>query len=749
MRSRVLVLVLVLSCLLACTRGEPRTDAPGASAVPLAASATPPSERGATTVLDFLSGSERCIFGHRGFLLDLGDPAMRARSSGGKYVLTEIETHEHEGATWAGIQARSLEMRFVSTADTSPESGLVVEARVRGGAGRGAAVYLNGKALGNLSFPKGETKIAQLRAPNVTIQRGPNDLVLRFTGASAKGHDELAQIDWIRVGPADGDAPYAAPSRNDAIATVNVAGVSRRGVSLRSPGFARCSGQIPKGAVLEGWVAASGGEGEAEVRMVVDRAEPRVVAALHLGGPLDPPGWRPLAIPLGDVATLGAIELVAKSSSKGARIVFAEPRVVRTGAAPAVTPSAKSAILVVLGTVARRQLAIHGGPIATPELAELGAQGLVFEAHRGTSNLASGALASMLTGQLPRVHGVDEPDAALPEDVLTIAEAMRQGGIVTGMFTANPTTSAPFGFARGFETFMPRSPIEDAAATAVFDDAAHWIESHKDARFLAVVHARGGHPPWDTPTEETKDLAPAGYAGSLEPKHAGESLAKARRVSRLFADADRERAYALQARAVATHDAALGKLLAQLKSLGRDKDTLVIVTGDIGVDAAAHVPFLEEDPLEEAALAIPLVVRAPGGPKGRVSAPTSSVDVARTILETLGLPPAPKVRGEALWSVASHPADGPERPLFAASASRFSVRWGGFVLVGAKDREVRLCNLALDPDCVSDVRATHPFASELMHGVAFEELVKKEPRVPSPRYAADEKLPAALRAWGR
>jgi arylsulfatase A-like enzyme len=406
-------------------------------------------------------------------------------------------------------------------------------------------------------------------------------------------------------------------------------------------------------------------------------------------------------------------------------------------------------IVVVLGTIARRQLAIYGGPITTPELAELGSRGTIFEAHRGTSNLANGAVASMLTGLLPRDHGVEDSEATLGEGVPMIAEAARSGGVMTGMFTANPTTSAPFGFARGFETFVARSPNEDSA-TAVFEDASRWLDAHKDDRFLMVVHARGGHPPWDATAEETKDMAPAGYTGSLEPKHAGESLAKARRVARLFADADRERAYALHARAIAAHDAALGKLLAQVKALGRDKDTLVLVTSDVGVDAAAHVPFLEEDPLEEAALALPLVVKTSElHARVRVGSATSGVDVARTILEALGLPPAPKLRGEPLWVSASRPADAADRPLHAASATRFSVRWGGFVLVGAKDREVRLCNLALDRDCVSDVRATHPLASELMHGVAFDELVKKEPRTPSPRVVPDDKLPAALRAWGR
>jgi hypothetical protein len=108
------------------------------------------------------------------------------------------------------------------------------------------------------------------------------------------------------------------------------------------------------------------------------------------------------------------------------------------------------------------------------------------------------------------------------------------------MFTANPTTRATYGFARGWETFTARAPTEEGTATAVFDDLERWLEGHSADRFLALVHARGGHPPWDV-TGGEKDLAPEGYTGSLDAKHAGEMLAKVRRsgTPKLFIDADR------------------------------------------------------------------------------------------------------------------------------------------------------------------------------------------------------------------
>jgi arylsulfatase A-like enzyme len=752
-----------------CAKGN--SEGAQGSATSLAASAKAPSAKGAraseapreSAVLDFLADTADCTFGHRGVLVDLGDATTRARMSGARLAKPDVEVREHEGASWVSVRSRSLELSFVSSSELKSDAGIVIEARARGGAAKSASVYLNGKPIGTLSFTKGETTIASTRAQGV-VARGTNELLLRFNGGSRSQHDQLAEIDWIRVGANDGDAPYSAPTRGDAVTTVSIASTPRRSISLRAPGFARCSAFIPNGSVLEGFIGATGGEAEAEVRVLVDRAEPRVIGSFHLGGPTDPPGWRPISLPLGDIGTIAGVELVAKNSAKGTRVAFAEARVVPpaeaegASAEATTTRPARGVILVVLGTTSRR-ISIHGGSIAMPELANLASNGVVFDAHRSTSSWANGALGSMLTGLSPREHGASDGDAMLAPGVFTIAEAARQAGVVTAMFTANPTSTAPYGFARGWETFVTRLPGDEAPGTAIFDDAAKWLDAHKNDRFFLVVHARGGHPPWDVTSEELRELPPQNYQGSLEPKHAGEALAKARKAagSRSFADPDRERAFALHAKALIAHDAALGALVARVKTLGRENDTAWLVTGDVGVDAASRVPFLEDDSLEEGALAVPLVLRGIGPrPRERVSVATSGVDVARTVLESLGLPPPPRLRGESLWSIAAQKKPAAERPLVAATTTRFSARWGTFAVVGAREREVKVCNLSLDPDCVSDVRPSHPLAAEVLHSLAWSELVELvrggrsgavEP--PLARAVADGPTSAALKVWGR
>lgn len=758
------LLVLAAFCSAGCSKGS-ASDAQGSTTSRSAGSSSFTSTKSAratdaprdATIIDFLGSSSDCTFGHRGVLLDLGDVTTRSRMSGTRLSPPDVELREREGASWVSTRSRTLELSFVSPSEVRSEMGIVVEARAQGGTAKSASVYLNGKPIGTLSFKKGETSVVSARAPSTFIARGANDLLLRFNGGSRSQGVELAALDWIRVGPNDGDAPYAAPTRSDVITTVSIAGTPKRGVSLRAPGFARCSSFIPSGSVFEGFIGATGGEAEAEVRVLVDRSEPRVVGSYHLGRPNDPRGWQPISIPLGDIDQIAAIELVTKTSAKGARVAFAEARVVRdtsnlAATDPPTPPKARGVILVVLGTTSRR-ISLYGGSTAMPELENLAANGVVFEAHRASSSYANAALGSMLTGLLPREHGASDAESPLSPGVFTVAEAARQAGIVTAMFSANPTTTAPFGFARGWETFETQLPGEHAPATALFDRVGQWLDAHKNDRFVVVVHARGGHPPWDVTSEELKELPPHDYQGSLEPTHAGEALAKARKSGgRAFADADRERAFALHAKALTAHDAAVGMLASRLRALGREQDTAWIVTSDVGVDAAARVPFLEDDSLDEGGLSIPLVVRGLGPPpRERVAAATSGVDVARTILEALGLPPPAQLRGQSLWTTMGSKETGLERALIATTTSRFSARWGTFTVLGARERETKLCDLSLDPDCVSDVRPSHPLAAEALRSLVWTELVMKKgvSGGSTPRPPVDDATSAALRAWGR
>jgi arylsulfatase A-like enzyme len=484
---------------------------------------------------------------------------------------------------------------------------------------------------------------------------------------------------------------------------------------------------------------------------VRDRTAPVTIGTVHMESADG--DEKSVTFPIGDlgdkVGALGAIELWATRAASGTRVLFGEPRL--TGPVPeaaAKPPSARGVVLLVLGSVATRSLALYGGKLRTPELSRLAERGIVFESNRATTGLPSGSFASMLTGLSARDHVVDDGDARLPASITTLADAARQAGIPTALFTASPAANGAFGFDRGWSTFEAQGPLEPLPSVRVLDRAGAFIGEHKAERFLVVVYARGGHPPWDISSEDLKSLEPPKYAGGLDPKHAGELLGHP--AGHGLSEDDRVRAWAMYDFAIAAHDASLGHLLGAIGAAGRGHDTAVVVTGDVGVDG--KVPIEEPGSLDEAALWTPLVVGLPGGEFAgtRVSSPTTGLDIARTVLGMLGLDAPDTFGGLDLVDLAAHRAPTLARPLLSSLGDRFALRWGTFVEMGQHDRDGRLCDLSLEPTCFSDVSATYPLAAGLLHAKAFDLLVTRKGHPPPREPAAiDKETHDALRAWGR
>jgi arylsulfatase A-like enzyme len=702
-----------------------------------------------------------CTFGHRGVLLDFGDPSMRRDLHPGLIGASAEEEVEHEGATWLRAHARGLSASFYwpASAGDAASSSVYVEARIRGLGARGVSVAIDGKALGSLSLTKGEARVSTARG-TLTLAAGGHELELVFSGGPRAQGEPLAEIDWVHVGTGEPGEPYSAPTRADVLRDATAGGKSLRALALKAPGFVRCSGWVPANATLEAALSTiGGGDGEVEARLLRDRKPPTVLGTARVapGGT----GWAPWSVPITGVegeGALGAIELTVTRSGKGTRVMLGEPRLVGVEPAPAEEGAAsrraaKSVVLIVLGNESPRSLAPWGGPHAVPELARVASSGVVFEAHRASSSIASSVLGSILTGLPARVLGMGDPDARLPAGVTTLQDACRQGGITTAMFTANPTTGAAFGFDRGWDTFQLLDPVEVAPGTQILDDAAAWVEAHKSDRFLLVVHARGGHPPWDVSPDELKQLPPDSYMGILEPRRAAETLTKAKKHPGRFKEDDRVRAWAFYDHALDAHDAAIGRLLAALHNAGIEDDTGVIVTGDVGPSEAGPVPFLDADTLEESLLATPLVIRWPHAGqvmRKRVGESSDAVDLARTVVGMLGLPAPQSLQGVDLALEAAGIALPEERPLAATRSDRLALHWGSFTLQAVRRHETRLCDLTLDPSCIADVRSTSPLALEALRRWLADSFSRSAP-APYPRETAtiDPPVKASLQRWGR
>jgi len=329
-------------------------------------------------------------------------------------------------------------------------------------------------------------------------------------------------------------------------------------------------------------------------------------------------------------------------------------------------------------------------------------------------------------------------------------------------FTGVPTTFAPFGFGSGWDTFDALSPVLDVPATEPVSRALKWLEAELDDGHpgprLLVLHARGSHPPWDLTREETQSLKPEEYAGILDPRRGAIMLAALRarktRVAHHLQEEDWVRLHALQDAALAKQDVLVGQLVALLKKKGAWEHTLLVFAGDVSAGEPPDSPYDPLGSLSEARLAVPLVIKFPGGDlDGRDERmPASAADVSATMLSALGIPVPESVEGMDLYAAAHGMVPVVATPLVASAPGRYSTRLGSWLLRGELGKKPTLCAIDLDPACVNDVFDDKPYAARALWLATFraESAARQASARPKEKQAAvlDPETVAALTVWG-
>jgi hypothetical protein len=722
----------------------------------------PRTEAGAEEVLvDFAALPSGCDLAHRGLFVDLGDPADRtARVRGPKSVTSKYEAVEHERSTYARVTGTEITVPFLGPDEAWPKgTPLVLEPRLIGGGARSATLLINGRVAGRASLVRGQPKQLTLTTSDVEVLPGRNELTLRFPAQASKGNDVAAEVDWVHIGPPDDLGPYAAPTRALSTGGFKVDAELLRGLLLRAPGHARCVVPVSKGARLRARVGALG-EGQAELRVVVsrDRTEPAVLATVKVATDSASPegtatkatGVVPIDVEVPEGASLASLRFEVVSASKGVRVVLGEPRLIAPPRPPPAPHTSQAVVLVVFGGLPNRYFT-REGVSANVELTALANGALILPNHRVASSLSGASLASMLTGT--HDHGM-AASCKLSPNVVTLPEALRDAGIRSAFFTANPWSTQAHQLNRGFSAYEAVLPGDGQSGEHVFELAQDFVQHHAKEKFFVVVHARGGHPPWDIGREILKELPPQNYPGGIDPKHAGELLAKARSIPPgvRFTDADRERMWAMHKVALEAESQALVRFHRSVTRSVENEDPKAaitwIVTGDVALDESGAVPFGDGEVLNEAALYPGMFVLAPGIAPSTSVAATESTMIAATVAQAFGLAPPESFARETLFTAAERPERAHLR--YAELERKSIAELSHFAWVYAGGDPARFCDLSLEAQCLpaTDVRFTDPVASYAVASLAQTFLGERKP----PRCVPadlDPTMQTALHTWGR
>ena len=202
---------------------------------------------------------------------------------------------------------------------------------------------------------------------------------------------------------------------------------------------------------------------------------------------------------------------------------------------------------------------------------------------------------------------------------------------------------------------------EDQNVARVMKEAVRYLKNvDRNKQFFLWIDSFDPHEPWDAPSVYDPDLR-----CPYDPDYKGRDmfLPLTTPVEGIYTEPELAHIRALHAEEVTMCDKWLGYLLDNVRALGLEEDTLVLLISDHGepLGHGEHGHGLMRKcrpwPYEELAHA-PVIMRGPGLPAGkRVAGFTQSCDVAPTVTDWLGIGVHPEMTGKSLLPLARGEAE--------------------------------------------------------------------------------------------
>jgi len=288
-------------------------------------------------------------------------------------------------------------------------------------------------------------------------------------------------------------------------------------------------------------------------------------------------------------------------------------------------------------------------PAKTPAIDALARDGVVYEQAFSPISVTGPAFVSLFTGQAPGTHGVVlntfRGGPALAEGTPTLATRLRQRRFTTAAFVSGFTLRPSLGLDPGFQVYdAPAEGVNRRPGDRTTQRAIAWVEDqHRWARLLLWWHSYDPHGPFDVVPE----AAPLDHGWERQPAQ----LARIAPYQRIEGISDPRFYTARYAAAVEHSDRQVDRLVQALKQAGRYDDALIILTADHGESFTERELWFDHGTHASAEqLRIPLVIKYPGGAGAgeRVQELVDLVDLAPTVLATLGYEPLAKADGRPI-----------------------------------------------------------------------------------------------------
>ncbi|MDQ6891369.1 MAG: sulfatase-like hydrolase/transferase [Acidobacteriota bacterium] len=285
--------------------------------------------------------------------------------------------------------------------------------------------------------------------------------------------------------------------------------------------------------------------------------------------------------------------------------------------APPPTPDRPDVLLITVDTLRPDALGWVSGKNATPAIDALALAGIRFRSAVAPVPLTLPSHVSLLTGMLPRRHGVRDNGQVVAKNQATLARILATHGYATAAFVSGFPLRRTFGLDAGFDTYDDRLTAGaegglERPATETTAAALAWIARAKSPWFV-WVHYYDPHEPYAPPRQFLRPGPRGAYDGE-----------------------------------VAYVDSAIAQLLHGIPAVAA-RGRITVLAGDHGESLGEHGEIGHGFFLYDTTVLVPMVFHAPGRLAPREeAAPARLIDVTPTLLDMLGLPPIAGASGQTL-----------------------------------------------------------------------------------------------------
>ena len=369
-------------------------------------------------------------------------------------------------------------------------------------------------------------------------------------------------------------------------------------------------------------------------------------------------------------------------------------------AAPA-APARWNLLLITCDQNRADALGCMGNPILrTPNIDRLASQGALFENWFVQCPQCVPSRSALHTGRYPHTNRTPSNLYQLPPEEETLATALGRQGYLTAC--AGELPFAPTKFLGGFQQVVSAdaeyhvsleaagwrgasvsaarrrlleehealdkrqfqaSPVpwpEDLDETAFHSGKAiEFLKANRERPFFLHVNFRRPHHPFDPPAPFDRLYQGARFpashqrAGEMDNKPPGQRKAVESSVGfdlRTMTAADLDRIKAYYYGMISENDKYFGRMLDEMKAIGLEDRTIVVVTADHGEMLGDHGLLFKGGYMYDEVVHAPCVIRAPGRvPAGKRCNPlVEAIDLMPTLLELMGIQGSPRIQGRSL-----------------------------------------------------------------------------------------------------